>query len=449
MEAGTRAAEIGVRAILWSCCLAAFAIGANGTAIMAALPTMRGALGLGPSGVEWAVNAYLLVSAAAIVLGGEAADRFGARTVSIAGLVLFGAASGIIALSDNAAMLLAGRTLQGLAAALVVPSTLAAIGTITTPARRPAAIGAWTGLLLLGFSIGPLFGGAVTHAIGWRWIFGINVVLMLAAIAGFAAGSAAPHAARGLAPRTDWAGFGLLAVFMVSLVVGLHALPQAGTAAFAPLGVAVAAFAALALVERRRAAPLVAFGFFARRRFALGVAMGSLAMFCIMSLLLYFNLFAQSREGLGYTPLEAGAALLPLSASLLAFALSAPRIVARVGLRLALAGGMGSVAIASGTIAAGIAGGGVIVLLAGLLLMGAGLALPYASAPRLALSALAPEQTGKGSGMINACTFLAGSVGVAGSAIAEGPGGFYGVLAMVGMAGLIGAALGGGIAVRD
>ena len=236
---------------------------------------------------------------------------------------------------------------------------------------------------------------------------------------------------------------------MVSLVVGLHALPQAGTAAFAPLGVAVAAFAALALVERRRAAPLVAFGFFVRRRFALGVAMGSLAMFCIMSLLLYFNLFAQSREGLGYTPLEAGAALLPLSASLLAFALSAPRIVARVGLRLALAGGMGSVAIASGTIAAGIAGGGVIVLLAGLLLMGAGLALPYASAPRLALSALAPEQTGKGSGMINACTFLAGSVGVAGSAIAEGPGGFYGVLAMVGMAGLIGAALGGGIAVRD
>lgn len=189
MEAGTRAAEIGVRAILWSCCLAAFAIGANGTAIMAALPTMRGALGLGPSGVEWAVNAYLLVSAAAIVLGGEAADRFGARTVSIAGLVLFGAASGIIALSDNAAMLLAGRTLQGLAAALVVPSTLAAIGTITAPARRPAAIGAWTGLLLLGFSIGPLFGGAVTHAIGWRWIFGINVVLMLAAIAGFAAGA--------------------------------------------------------------------------------------------------------------------------------------------------------------------------------------------------------------------------------------------------------------------
>jgi MFS family permease len=242
MEAGTRAAEIGVRAILWSCCLAAFAIGANGTAIMAALPTMRGALGLGPSGVEWAVNAYLLVSAAAIVLGGEAADRFGARTVSIAGLVLFGAASGIIALSDNAAMLLAGRTLQGLAAALVVPSTLAAIGTIAAPARRPAAIGAWTGLLLLGFSIGPLFGGAVTHAIGWRWIFWINVLLMLAATAGLAAAKAAPHAARARAGPTDWAGFGLLAAFMVSLVVGLHALPRAGTAALAPLGVAVAAF---------------------------------------------------------------------------------------------------------------------------------------------------------------------------------------------------------------
>ncbi len=172
-------------------------------------------------------------------------------------------------------------------------------------------------------------------------------------------------------------------------------------------------------------------------------------MFCTMSLLLYFNLFAQSRDGLGYTPLEAGAALLPLSATLLAVALSASRVGARIGLRLALAAGMGLVAIASGIIATGIAGGGVIVLLTGFLLMGAGLALPYASAPRLALSALATEQAGKGSGMINACTFLAGSVGVAGGAIAEGWGGFYGVLMMVATAGLIGAVLGGGVAIRE
>jgi hypothetical protein len=244
----------------------------------------------------------------------------------------------------------------------------------------------------------------------------------------------------------------LLAVFMVSLVIGLHALPEAGDSPLhvaGPLGLAAAALAGMALVERRREAPLVAFEFFTRRRFVLGVATGSLSMFNIMSLLLYFNLFAQSRIGLGYTPLGAGAALLPLSATLLAVALSATRVVARVGLRVALAFGMGLVVIASGIIAGGIAGGGIVVILAGFLVMGAGLALPYASAPRLALSALAPEQAGKGSGMINACTFLAGSVGVAGGAIAEELGGFSGVLALVAIAGLIGAAFGAGITVRE
>src|SRR5262245_65666485 len=107
--------------ILWSSCLAMFAVGANSTAIMAALPSMRPELGLSWAGVEWAVNAYLIVSAAFIVLGGQAADRFDARLASLAGLALFGVASCIIAAAGTQAELLAGRALQGLAAALVAP----------------------------------------------------------------------------------------------------------------------------------------------------------------------------------------------------------------------------------------------------------------------------------------------------------------------------------------
>ena len=115
--------------ILWSSCLAMFAVGANSTAIMAALPSMTTELSLSSAGVEWAVNSYLVVSASFIVLGGQAADRFGARPVSLAGLALFAVGSCRIATSGTEAALLTGRALQGFAAAFAVPSTLAGVNT--------------------------------------------------------------------------------------------------------------------------------------------------------------------------------------------------------------------------------------------------------------------------------------------------------------------------------
>jgi MFS family permease len=431
--------------VLCSSCLAVLAVGINSTAIMAALPNMRTELSLSSSGVEWAVNAYLVVSAACIVLGGDAADRFGARLASIVGLALFGLASCIIALAGTQAELLIGRSLQGLAAAFAVPSTLAAVDTSAAPERRAAAIGAWTGFLMLGFSIGPLLGGALTHFSGWRVIFWLNLVLMSAAIAGLAvAGSAADHARSQQSRRADWIGFILLATFMVSLVFALHAVPHASAAPLSVIGPFVLAAVALVLllmVESRAEAPLVDLGFFSRREFVMGLVVGSLAMFSIMGLLLYFNLYAQSRDGFGLTALEAGASLLPLSAAQLALALAAPAVAARVGLRNAMSGGMALVAIACVITGMAVAGGGMVLLLIGFLVMGAGLAVPYALAPRLALSALPSEQTGQGSGIVNACTFLGGSGGVAGGAIAFALGGFVAVLTMIAVAGILGAVL--------
>ena len=435
----------GFAAVLWSSCLAMLAVGTNSTAIMAALPSMRTELGLSAAGVEWAVNAYLIVSAAFIVLGGQAADRFGARLASMAGLALFAVASWIIAAAGTQAELLAGRALQGLAAALVAPGTLAAVDTSATPERRAAAIGAWTGFLMLGFSIGPLLGGALTHFTSWRVIFWFNVALMLTAIAGLTcAGSATARAHGAESRRADWIGFVVLTTLMVSLVFALHALPRARAAPLAvvgPFALAAAAFFLLLRVEARAKAPLVDLSFFTRRSFVMGLAIGSLSMFSIMTLLLYFNLYAQSRQGLGLTALEAGAALLPLSAALLALALSASAVAARVGLRHAMTGGMALIAIASAVIGAAVAEGGMVLLAIGFFAMGAGLAVPYALAPRLALSALAPAQAGQGSGIINACTFLGGSCGVAGGASALALGGFPAVLTMIALAGIIGAAL--------
>ena len=442
--------RLGVPAVLWSSCLAMLAVGANSTAIMAALPTMRSELSLGPAGLQWAVNAYLVASAACIVLGGQAADRFGARPASLAGFALFALASCIIATAGTQTALLAARSLQGLAAAFAVPSTLAAVDTSAAPERRGAAIGAWTGFLMLGFSIGPLLGGALTHVTSWRVIFWLNVLLMLAAFAGLAsARSVTARAQRAQGRRADWIGFVLLATFMVSLVYGLQAVPQARAAPLAVIGPLVLAAAALVLlltVESRAEAPLLDLSFFRRRGFVLGVAIGSLSMFSIMSLLLYFNIDAQSRDGLGLTALEAGALLLPLSVALLALALSASAVAARVGLRNAMTGGMALIVIASAVIATAVAMGDIVLLVIGLLAMGAGLALPYASAPRLALSVLAPAQAGQGSGIVNACTFLGGSGGVAIGAIAFASGGFIAVLTMIALAGVVGAVLARGIA---
>ena len=439
----------GFASVLWSSCLAMLAVGANSTAVMAALPEMRTELSLGSAGVEWAVNAYLVASAAFIVLGGQAADRFGARLVSMAGLALFGVASCIIAAAGTQAALLAGRATQGFAAAFAVPSTLAAVGTGAPPERRAPAIAAWTGFLMLGFSIGPLLGGALTHITSWRVIFWLNVLLMLTAIAGLtSAGSATARADGARSRSTDWIGFVLLATVMVALVFGLHGLPHARAAPLPVVGpfvLAATAFFVLLIVESRAKAPLVDLSFFAQRGFVMGVAIGSLSMFSIMSLLLYFNLYAQSREGLGLTALGAGAALLPLSVALLALALSASAVAARVGLRNAMAGGMALIAIASALIGVAIAEGGMVLLTIGFFVMGTGLAVPYALAPRLALSALSPGQAGQGSGIVNACTFLGGSGGVAGGATAFALGGFVAVLTMVALAGIVGAVLSRGI----
>jgi MFS family permease len=149
--------------VLIACCLAMLSVGENSTAIMAALPEMTRSLALGPATVEWAVNAYLLASAIFIILGGEAADQFGPRRSSAGGIALFALASVMIALAPNGAVVIGARALQGFGAAFAVAGTLAAVTEAAPEAKRAGAIGAWTGFLMLGFSIGPLVGGALTH----------------------------------------------------------------------------------------------------------------------------------------------------------------------------------------------------------------------------------------------------------------------------------------------
>jgi MFS family permease len=438
------------RLMLWATCVGMLTLGTNGTAIMAALPNISHELGLNAAQIGWAINAYLIVSAACIIPGGKAADWAGAQRISMAGLMLFAMASIVVATAPSPAFLLAGRALQGLAAALAVPATLAAISQASTLLRRAAAMGAWAGFLMLGFSVGPLIGGALTHYVGWRVIFWVSSVAMFAATIGFVIShGAAPASRTEHIGRFDWTGFGLLAIFMAAVIWALHAVPTVTRApsnfvGFAAL--AATACAALLATERRARDPLIDLDLFTRDAFVRAVVTGSMAMSSILGFLLYYNLDAQSSTGLSLTPIGAGLSLLPMSGGLLIFAFSAPWLMHRFGPRRVLIGGMLLTACASTVIAVAVAGRMWAPLIIGLFAIGAGLALPYATAPRLALSILPPTRAGAGSGIINACTFLGGSIGVAGGGVAFALGGVSGVMGLIAVCALIGAWVSRGMA---
>ena len=428
-------------AVLIACCLAMLAVGDNSTAIMAALPAMTNGLHLGAAEVEWVVNAYLLAAAVFIILGGEAADRFGARYSSTVGIGVFALASLLIAVAPAGIVVIGARALQGLGGAFAVAGTLAAVSEAAPDAKRAQAISAWTGFLMLGFSIGPLVGGVMTHYAGWRSNFWLNVVVLVPA-----ALMLWRRPGRGGWTRPmDWTGLGVLAVFMVALVSGLHSLATVRStplAAIVELALAASAFAVLIRAERRHRQPLVDLGVFSHRNFAVASGLVFLLMFDIMTFLLYFNLFAQSPAGLGMSAVGAGLALVPLSIALFGFARAAPSLAGAVGLRRLLI--VSSLLLALGCAIAWVSSAAHVhmtTLMLGLFAIGAGIAIPYASAPRVGLATLPQTQAGKGSGILNSCSFLGGTIGVTCGGIVFGLAGFPGVLAMLGLSAFAGAAL--------
>jgi MFS family permease len=444
----TEAKSLASRSVFVACYLAMLSVGDNSTAIMAALPTMRSDLQFGPAMVEWVVNSYLLAAAVFIILGGDAADRFGARLSSTIGVGLFALASLLIAVAPDVIVVIGARALQGLGAALAVAGTLAAVTEASAPSERASAIGGWTAFLMLGFSVGPLVGGLVTHYLGWRFNFWLNVVIMVPAAVVLAMhGNGRVHHQRASGRAPDWLGLGLLALFMLTLIPGLQALKTVGSAPLGPIAlIAVAAIALVLLikVETGRAAPLVDFNLFAKANFNFASALIFLLMFDIMTFLLYYNLFAQAPQGsggFGMSPIAAGFSLTPLSIALFGFARAAPWCAAKLGLRPMLIGA--SLLLTFGCAILWFAQGEktLVPLMVGLLVVGVGIALPYASAPRIGLGALALSDAGKGSGMLNSCSFLGGTVGVTLGGIAFAATGFSGVLALLGLSGVLAAVL--------
>jgi EmrB/QacA subfamily drug resistance transporter len=160
-----------------------FVINLDNTVVVVALPAIRQDLDMGLSALEWIINAYTLVFAVLLLFGGKLADLLGRRRILLAGLVVFEISSVVCALAGDGSMLIAGRAVQGVGAAFMLPATLSLVSANFAPHERGMAFGIWAGVSALALAIGPLVGGLLVDTIDWRWIFYINVPI---GILGFA-----------------------------------------------------------------------------------------------------------------------------------------------------------------------------------------------------------------------------------------------------------------------
>jgi EmrB/QacA subfamily drug resistance transporter len=303
------------------------------TVVNVALPALERGLDASLAELQWTINAFTLALSALILLGGGLGDRFGRRRVYLAGVVWFAAASLLCGLAPSAAWLITGRVLQGIGGALIVPGSLALIQASFHPDDRARAVGWWSGLSGMAGAAGPLVGGALVDAAGWRWVFLVNVPVAVV-IAALLARHVPESRDDRPAHRFDLAGALLAAMGLGGLT---YALIQPSNGGWIAAGAGLVAFAGFVRVERRSAAPMLPLGLFASRQFSAA----NLASFFLYGALAGFIFFLpiQLQLTVGYAPLATGLALLPLTVLTLALSARAGALTARIGPRVPLAAG--------------------------------------------------------------------------------------------------------------
>ena len=291
----------------------------DGTVVNVALPTIRDELGSGLSGQQWIIDAYLLTLSSLLLIGGSLGDVLGRRMIFSVGLAGFGLTSIICAAAPTIEVLIAGRALQGVAGALLVPSTLGLIVATFDAGGRGAAIGSWTAWTGIATVIGPLGGGLILATVSWRWIFAINLVpIAIALLLVRRIGAEHDQPSGG---RVDLFGALLCALGLGGTIYALIEQPNFGWGdprIAVPLAGGLIALVAFVAYERRASHPMLDLDLFRNRNFSVG----NLATFAIYAGLggVMFVVVVYLQQVAGYTPLEAGASLLPMT--LLLFFLS-------------------------------------------------------------------------------------------------------------------------------
>jgi EmrB/QacA subfamily drug resistance transporter len=383
----------------------------DGTIVNVALPAIQDDLGGGLQAQQWISNAYMLTLGSLILIGGSLGDIYGKRRVFEIGVASFGALSLVCAVAPTVETLIAARALQGAAGALLAPSSLALIVAAFTERERGAAIGSWTAWSGIAIIVGPLAGGLIVDQTSWRWIFAINVPLViLTLILVRAAVPDRPSVSR----RVDFLGAGLCGVGLAGVVFGLIEQPRFGWGSpvivITLLGGALA-FASFLAYERRASHPMLQLDLFARRNFALA-NLQTLSMYAGLSILFFF-LFIFLQQVAGYSALKAGLTTIP--STLIMFALSSRlgALADRYGPRLFLSGG--PLVSAAGILLflrAGLETSYLGVLLPALVVFSLGLAMTVAPLTATVLADADESDAGIASAINNAIARVAGLIGI-------------------------------------
>jgi EmrB/QacA subfamily drug resistance transporter len=396
-------------------CLAQFMVILDATIVNVALPHIQTSLGFTEASLQWVINAYTLVFAGFLLLGGRAGDLLGRKRLFLVGLVIFTAASFLNGIASTSGMLIGFRALQGLGAALISPAALSIISTTFAEGKeRARALGVWAAIAVGGASVGLVLGGALTQAFSWRWIFFVNVPVGIAAF--IAALRLVPESKDEHAhQRYDIAGAVTVTGGLMALVYGLVRSATHGwssTQTIVSFLVAAALLAAFVLIERRSAEPLVRLSIFRVR----SLTTANLSMFLAFSgmfAMFFFNtLYIQ--KVLGFGPLKAGVSFLPFTAGVMVSAGLAANFAPRIGVRPVAVAGMVLTIIGlllfsrmpvDGSYASDV--------LPGMILSSLGLGAIFMPLTLVATTGLENEDQGLASGLFNTSQQVGGALGLA------------------------------------
>jgi EmrB/QacA subfamily drug resistance transporter len=378
-----------------------------------AIPTIQRSLHLSVAGLEWVVSSYILVFAGLLLVGGRLADVYGRRRLFLAGLAVFTLASLSAGLAGSGAVLIAARLVQGLGAALMVPTTLAIIvATFTDTRERTRAIGAWAAIGAMALAFGPLIGGLISQHLHWGWIFLINVPVgvLTMAVALFAIEESRDTSA---ARRLDVPGLAASAVALFSLTYALiegHDKGWTSGTILGALALAAGAGAVFLLIESRSRQPMVPLSMFRSRIFAGGTFTLMLWAFGIFGIYFFTSLYLQGV--VGFSPTKAGLAFVPMALCVAAFSTISGPVAARFGAHRVVA--LGLVLNGIGLYLFWLLGANAsfAALMPGFLLFGAGSGLMNVPLTNAVLGAMPQERSGMASALLNNSREVAGLLGI-------------------------------------
>ncbi len=401
-------------AILAVLCLSVFLAVVDNTIVNVALPTISRRLHATTSELQWIVDAYSLVFASLLLVGGSLGDRYGRKGALQLGLAAFGGFSAFAGLSGSIGALIVARCLMGLAAAVIFPATLAILtSTFTDAKERAAAVGVWTAITGLAVALGPVTGGVLLLHFSWGSVFFVSVPIAVVALA--LGAWLVPTSRDPSAPRLDLIGFvlsilGVAAVVYTTIEAPSHGWLAAVTLAGYAAGIVL--LAGFAAWERRVAEPMLDIALFSNIRFSAASFSITVAFFGLFGFIFLITQYFQLVHR--YSPLSAGLHTLPFALGVAAASPPAPILASRVGTKLVVPGGlilMGAGFLIASTLGSDTAYFGPVI--GSMLLMAIGLGLVTAPSTDAILAVLPPAKAGVGSAVNDVTRELGGTFGVA------------------------------------